>query len=54
MISENRGPVINIIIWILFVVTVLATFVKVFSKWVMVRKLLHDDAYMIAAMVQYI
>ena len=52
--SEKRGPIINIITWILLVVTFLATFVKVFSKWVLVRKLQHDDAYMIATMVQHI
>lgn len=47
----NRGPLLNVINWILVVLMCLATLIKVFSKWVMIRNLQHDDVYMIAAMV---
>lgn len=48
--STNRGPLLNVVEWILLVIMCLATLLKVFTKWIMVQNLQHDDAYMIAAM----
>ena len=49
--AQNRGPVINILSWILMVVMCLATLVKVYSKWSIMRTLQADDYYLAAAMV---
>ena len=49
--AQNRGPVINLLSWILMVVMCLATFVKVYSKWSIMRTLQADDYYLTAAMV---
>ena len=48
---ENRGPILNIVNWIILVVMCLAVLVKVFSKWTLIHALRLDDFYMIAALV---
>ena len=49
--ADNRGPWIIIVTWILGVVMLLASFIKVITKWVMSRKIQYDDLYMVAAAV---
>ncbi|KAL9116677.1 MAG: hypothetical protein Q9187_006797, partial [Circinaria calcarea] len=48
---QNRGPIINILSWILMVTMCLATLVKVYSKWSIMRTLQADDYYLAAAMI---
>ena len=49
--GPNHGPLLNVINWILLVVTCLACTLKVFSKWALVRRVQWDDTSMMAAMV---
>jgi hypothetical protein len=49
---EDHGPIINVISWILMVLTCLATLAKVWSKWSLTKKLQADDYYMAIAMVR--
>jgi len=49
--ASDLGPWINIVTWILMVVMCLATFVKLFSKWVITKCLALDDLFMLIAMV---
>ena len=51
--ASNRGPLANIINWILLVVMCLAALVKVFTKWILIRNLQFDDAFTILAMVSH-
>ncbi|KAL8952508.1 MAG: hypothetical protein Q9222_001576 [Ikaeria aurantiellina] len=46
--SDDRGPWINVVTWILLVVMVLATTVKCFTKWTLVHKLQLDDFFVTA------
>ncbi|KAL8801576.1 MAG: hypothetical protein Q9182_004362 [Xanthomendoza sp. 2 TL-2023] len=45
---EHRGPWINVVTWILLVLMCLATLVKAFTKWILMRKLQNDDALIVA------
>ena len=49
--SDNQGPIINIISWILIVLSFLATSAKVWSKWSLTKRLHADDYYLTAALV---
>jgi hypothetical protein len=49
--ADNRGPWVNIIVWILLVVMCLATFVKIFVKWTMAKRFDLDDLFMLLGMV---
>ena len=49
---DSRGPIINIISWILLVLTCLATLTKIWSKWDLTKKLQADDYYLTGAMVR--
>lgn len=49
--EQDRGPWVNIISWILLVVTCLATSIKVYSKWSLRHALEADDYYLSGAMV---
>ena len=49
--AQNRGPLINIVSWILLVIMCLATLVKVYGKWSTRHTLQYDDIYLTAAMV---
>lgn len=49
--SQNQGPLLNIVNWILLTVTCTVCLLKIISKYIMVRQMQQDDAYMAAAMV---
>ncbi len=49
--TDNRGPLVNVTIWITLTAMCLVTGVKVISKRVMVHKIQRDDYYILAAMV---
>lgn len=49
--SDNYGPWINISVWIMMVMMVLASFVKLLCKWVAIRRFAKDDLFMMIAMV---
>ncbi|ORY02846.1 hypothetical protein BCR34DRAFT_78853 [Clohesyomyces aquaticus] len=49
--ATNRGPLVNIITWILLVVMCLASILKVFTKWILIRNLQYDDAFTVFAML---
>lgn len=50
--SPNHGPLLNVINWILLVVTCLACMLKIISKWVMVARVQWDDSLMATSMVR--
>lgn len=49
--SDNHGPLVNVIIWIVLVPTIIAPALKVYSKWEVSRKLGMDDFLLLIAMV---
>lgn len=49
--SDDRGPWINVVTWILVVITLLATTVKCFTKWGLVHKIQFDDIFVTAGAV---
>ncbi|KAI4221145.1 MAG: hypothetical protein LQ349_007916 [Xanthoria aureola] len=46
---DDRGPWVNLVTWILLVVTVLSVAVKGFSKWTLLHKFQYDDLLVAAA-----
>ena len=49
--AQNRGPWINIVIWVLGFIVCLAAFIKLLSKRRKPHTLHYDDAYLVAATV---
>ncbi|KAF2642230.1 hypothetical protein P280DRAFT_541944 [Massarina eburnea CBS 473.64] len=49
--ASNRGPLVNVINWILLVVMCLSALLKVLSKWILVRKFQYDDAFTVLSML---
>lgn len=49
--SEHRGPLVNVATWISLVAVIIFSFIKVMTKWTLIRKLQSDDLFIIIATV---
>ncbi|PMD48470.1 hypothetical protein L207DRAFT_476847 [Hyaloscypha variabilis F] len=49
--NENEGPVVNIAAWLGMTLTVLFVFIRIGSKWIVLRKWNADDTMIIVTMV---
>jgi hypothetical protein len=51
--ADNRGPALNISMWIVLVPTVMMVAAKMYTKWHTTKKVVVDDSLISLALVSY-
>ena len=49
--DDNRGPLVNVAMWITLAPTCIATLVKLYTKWAVIQGLQTDDFLILFALV---